>query len=137
MSSDEVYVDCSDDEKYDVKLVDDKWLPPPEEIVRLYEAIDEHGCLELEWQCPGRRPPTPTETAHSNPSSNENVDEEPINNSDFDFQEEMNHLNLRPTGDNQLKGSAKKKTTTFDAILSNMARHRKLDNMANEGGNGS
>lgn len=55
---------------------DNKWLPPPEEIVRLYEALDEEVCLDLEWQCPGRRPPTPTEIAHSNPSSDENVDEE-------------------------------------------------------------
>jgi len=49
--------------------------------------------------------------------------------SDFDFQEEMSQLNLavRPTSDNTPKGSAKKKTTTFDAILSNMARHRKLN----------
>lgn len=58
--------------------------------------------------------------------------------SDFDFQEEMSHLNLavRPTGDNTPKGSAKKKTTTFDAILSNMARHRKL-NMISDSGNTS
>lgn len=52
-----------------------------------------------------------------------------MNKSDFDFQEEMSHLNLavRPAGDNTPKGSAKKKTTTFDAVLSNMARHRKLN----------
>ncbi len=96
--NDDICVDCSDDEKYDIKLKvsgfvniwfniwlyltfrgdfkENKWLPPPEEVIRLYEAIESQEYLELEWQCPGRRPPTPTETSHSNPSSDDNVDEE-------------------------------------------------------------
>lgn len=57
--------------------------------------------------------------------------------SDFDFQEEMSHLNLavRPTGDCTPKGSAKKKTTTFHAVLSNFVRHRKQNMITDDNGN--
>jgi len=42
-------------------------------------------------------------------------------------------MNLnRMDGKKELKGSAKKKTTSLDAVLSNMARHQKLDNMLDE-----
>lgn len=50
--------------------------------------------------------------------------------SDFDFEEDISQMNLnRLDGRKELKGSAKKKTTSLDAVLSNMARHQKLDNM--------
>lgn len=56
-----------------------------------------------------------------------------LDQSDFDFQEYISHMNLnRMDGKKELKGSAKKKTTSLDAVLSNMARHQKLDNMLDE-----
>lgn len=49
-------------------------MPPSDEIIRMYQTIDEKGTLELEWQCPGRRPPTPTDVGDSNPSKDETMD---------------------------------------------------------------
>lgn len=50
---------------------------------------------------------------------------------EFDFQDEMSQLKLtvRQPGDCTPKGSAKKATTSLNSILSNMARHRKLELM--------
>jgi len=53
-----------------------KWLPPPEDIINLYEALDRQENIELEWQCPGRRPPTPTKTAQLKQSFDDNMNEE-------------------------------------------------------------
>lgn len=58
------------------QLQNGRWLPPPEDVIRLYVTINEQKCPELEWQCPGRRPPTPTEINHMNPCNDENMDEE-------------------------------------------------------------
>lgn len=56
-----------------------------------------------------------------------------LDQSNFDFEEDTSHMNLnRMDGKKELKGSAKKKTTSLNAVLSNMARHQKLDNMLDE-----
>ena len=51
--------------------------------------------------------------------------------SDFDFMDEMSSPKFTPrrTGEGGPKGSAKKKTTSLDGILSNMRRHRELEKM--------
>ena len=51
--------------------------------------------------------------------------------SDFDFMDEMSTPKFTPrrTGEGGPKGSAKKKTTSLDGILSNIRRHRKLEEM--------
>jgi len=51
--------------------------------------------------------------------------------SDFDFMDEMSAPKFTPrrTGEGGPKGSAKKKTTSLDGILSNIRRHRKLEEM--------
>lgn len=132
-SDDGFILGCSDEEKYGLKDCMDDWEPSPEEIVELYEQIAREKILELEWQCPGRRPPTPLNSLDSQNSQDENSSEiKEEENTDFDFKDEMSQLRLsvRPTGEHLgPRGSAKKKTTSLDAILSNMARHRKLDMM--------
>lgn len=51
----------------------------------------------------------------------------------FDFQEDIKNTNLSFTnGKKELRGSARKKTTTFKAVISNMARHQKLDSMSKD-----
>ena len=69
------FVACSDEEKYTStgsekgKL---KWTPEPEIMIQLFEQIDKgqkegntlyltESNLNLEWKCPGRRPPTPSD----------------------------------------------------------------------------
>ncbi|KAK9509027.1 hypothetical protein O3M35_006441 [Rhynocoris fuscipes] len=129
--SDDWEIGCSDDEKYDVKLRDGKWEPPPEEILRIYEELakSDDTIIELTWTCPGRRPPTPEQTEEEVKESS-NVEEKPQEKDEyFDFEIEKGQLCLRPSGDVGPRGSAKKKTTSLDAILSNMARHRRMDMM--------
>lgn len=132
-AEDDFELGCSDEEKYGLKDPMDDWEPSPDEIVELYEQIERDKILELEWQCPGRRPPTPVNVTDNQNNQDENSSEtKEEENSDFDFKDEMSQLRLsvRPTGEHVgPRGSAKKKTTSLDAILSNMARHRKLDMM--------
>ncbi|KAL6474978.1 hypothetical protein MHYP_G00160180, partial [Metynnis hypsauchen] len=48
----------SDEEMEDPK----NWMPPPEEIKRLYELLAKEEILELKWVPLPRRPPTPPRT---------------------------------------------------------------------------
>lgn len=47
---------------------------------------------------------------------------------DFDFMDEMTSpkLKIRNRGEETLKGSAKKKTTSLDGVINNMRRHHLL-----------
>jgi len=111
------------------------WAPDPATILRLYTEMDKGpGWLELDWKCPGRRPPTP-------PDERDKVVEEEVPEDDgkdlaFDFEDEFASTGAfdtpqqrRPLG-GALKGSARKKTTSLDGVLSNMRRHKIIeDNM--------
>ena len=69
------FVCCSDEEKYTstgCKKGKLEWTPEPDIMIQLFEQIDkgktEGNCLyltesslNLEWKCPGRRPPTPSD----------------------------------------------------------------------------
>ncbi|XP_047037225.1 PAXIP1-associated glutamate-rich protein 1A [Helicoverpa zea] len=122
---------CSDDElsKSGV-FIGKNWMPDPAELEELYKAVDKTGTVTLEWKCPGRRLPSPV------PVSKENQPEIPASpireeKSDFDFMDEVSSLRLRvrSKGEDTLRGSAKKKTTSFDGILSNMIRHKRIEQM--------
>lgn len=133
-TEDEFEIDCSDDEKYDIKLKDNgEWEPEPKVIAELYCQLENDGYIELEWQCPGRRPPTPQYLNDNKDNFDDKAHDvkEEEDKSDFEFKDEMSQLRLsvRPAENVGPRGSAKKKTTSLDAILSNMARHRKLDMM--------
>ncbi|XP_069683641.1 PAXIP1-associated glutamate-rich protein 1 [Periplaneta americana] len=126
---DEWNIPCSDDENYNAQGKD-FWEPSAEDIVSLYELIDKEGVLELEWQCPGRRVPSPAQDEFYQ-EDEESMESKPEEKSDFDFMDEMSSPKFTPrrTGEGGPKGSAKKKTTSLDGILSNIRRHRKLEEM--------
>ena len=48
--SDTWCIKCSDDEKYEITSQD---------MIELYGQLSRGEPFELEWKCPGRRPPTP------------------------------------------------------------------------------
>lgn len=123
MDEEEWSVDCSDEEMPIKKGV---YEPPPEEIEKLYDALNEGLLPQLKWESPGYRPPTPVNLP-STPTKEENC--APDEKSDFDFMDEMSspRLPVRREGEVALKGSAKKKTTSLDGVLSNMRRHWRLD----------
>ena len=77
-SEDELYVACSDEELYECQggNAGCAWHPAPEEIVELYNTINEKGILELDWKCPGRRSPSPpTEDVDSSQEKSTNEEE--------------------------------------------------------------
>lgn len=113
-------VDCSDEESGE---------PDIQELVRLYEMLDKDGVIELEWQCPGRQAPSPMEGDHFS-DDDDKIEIPDIK--DFDFADELSQLQFTPRRNpctTELKGSAKKKTTSFDSILSNMRRHRQMEEL--------
>ena len=132
MMSEDWEIACSDDEKYEIKQVElGKWEPSPELILKYYEELNSgQGYFELNWKCPGRRPPTPEKNEEQTENDNTVVEQKTeIKDEYFDFEVEKGQLSLRPSGEVGPRGSAKKKTTSLDAILFNMARHRRMDMM--------
>ena len=86
------------------------------------------SCLDLDWKNPGRRPPTPVVEDKPEEANLPEVEE----NKDFDFEEEGAGGLVTPqrrTPGSALKGSARKQTTSFNNVLSNMKRHREIEQM--------
>lgn len=142
------YLECSDEEVYREtglskgQLGPDKWRPKPEEAVKLFNRIaaDENKLLNLRYVPPGRRPPTPDPNEYETDDSEEEVAANPAasagedKNDGFDFDADEDDpatpvtTPRRPLGGSrELKGSARKKTTSFNSVLSNMKRHRQMD----------
>lgn len=122
---------CSDDELTKQGTnIGKSWTLDPDELEELYNNIDKKGTLNLEWKCSGRRAPSPVLEVKENKPE---VPESPVRveKSDFDFMDEVSSLRLRVRreGEDTLRGSAKKKTTSFDGILSNMIRHKRIEQM--------
>lgn len=124
---------CSDDEMAMKNGVE--WEPKPEEIVELFKELDQKKVLELDWKCPERRPLTPMSSGDMKYVDSGNSEPYDEDKSGFDFEDESSPMKLpqRPSGsETGPRGSAKKKTTNLDDILSNMIRHRKLDMMEDD-----
>jgi len=106
------------------------YLPSPEVIVKLYETLDKGESLDLDWRNPGRRPPTPAKIEQPAEAEQTLQEEE---NKDFDFDEEgLEGLLVTPQRrlpGSELKGSARKQTTSLTSVLSNMKRHRQIEEM--------
>lgn len=111
-----------------------EWEPKPVEIIELFEALDTNKWLPLDWECPERRPLTPIDNFDQK-YVDDGCGDDHIDKSGFDFEDDSSpmKISVRPVGsDAGPRGSAKKKTTNLDDILSNMARHRKLDMMEDD-----
>ncbi|XP_065351732.1 PAXIP1-associated glutamate-rich protein 1 isoform X1 [Cloeon dipterum] len=119
-------VECSDDERYSARdEQSSSWIPVASEIKKLFETLDKNQILDLSWQCPGKRNPKSDERDLETNEFEE--EEETPNNTDFDFADETATPKLRRAMDNSGRGSARKKTTSLDSVLSNMRRHRQLE----------
>ncbi|XP_066601327.1 PAXIP1-associated glutamate-rich protein 1 isoform X2 [Prorops nasuta] len=120
-------VDCSDDEKYEIDGKNE-WTIKPEDLMLLIDSMEANkGLLNLEWKCPGRRGPSPVPSDNQQDHSMQEYKAE--EKSDFDFMDEMSspRLPVRRAGESTPKGSAKKKTASFNGVLSTMLRHRRLE----------
>lgn len=128
----------SDEEMEDPK----NWMPPPAEIKRLYELLSKGEMLELNFVPLPRRPPTPEHT----PSPERDDEEEaakdrereererrPPTPTEFDFDEEQTQatpknafVNRRRTPGSSARSSVKREAR-LDKVLSDMKRHRKIE----------
>ncbi|XP_053496480.1 PAXIP1-associated glutamate-rich protein 1 [Ictalurus furcatus] len=125
----------------DEELEDPKnWMPPPEEIKRLYELLAKGEMLELKWIPLPRRPPTPPRTPsperdgeNSDEDKEEESERKPPTPTEFDFDEEptsvtpKNAFLVRRRTPGSSARSTVKRTAQLDKVLSDMKRHQKLE----------
>ncbi|CAB1440063.1 unnamed protein product [Pleuronectes platessa] len=138
-AEDEWELAYSDEEMEDTK----NWMPPPAEIKRLYELLAKGEMLELNFLPLPRRPPTPERT--ESPEIDEEEDEaakgrereerehRPLTPTEFDFDEEQMKatpknafINRRRTPGSSARSSVKREAR-LDKVLSDMKRHRKIE----------
>ncbi|KAI5939955.1 PAXIP1-associated glutamate-rich protein 1 [Manis javanica] len=125
---------CSDEE---MELPEDgqPWMPPPSEIQRLYELLAAHGTLELQAEILPRRPPTPDaqseeERSDEEPEAKEEEEEKPHMPTEFDFDDEPltpkdSLIDRRRTPGSSAR--SQKREARLDKVLSDMKRHKKLE----------
>ncbi|XP_070847280.1 PAXIP1-associated glutamate-rich protein 1 [Chaetodon trifascialis] len=128
----------SDEEMEDPK----NWMPPPAEIKRLYELLAKGEMLELDFVPLPRRPPTPERTPSPDRDDEEEAAKErereererkPPTPTEFDFDEEQMQatpknafINRRRTPGSSARSSVKREAR-LDKVLSDMKRHRKIE----------
>lgn len=127
----------------DEELEDPKnWMPPPAEIKRLYELLAKGEMLELNFVPLPRRPPTPERTPSPERDDEEDETKErerqdrerkPPTPTEFDFDEEQTQatpknafINRRRTPGSSARSSVKREAR-LDKVLSDMKRHRKIE----------
>ncbi|XP_074053400.1 PAXIP1-associated glutamate-rich protein 1 isoform X2 [Macrotis lagotis] len=127
-------VPCSDEE---LELPQDgaPWMPPPAEIRRLYELLATRGTLELQAEVLPRRPPTPEvqseeEKSDEEPEAEEEEEEKPHVPTEFDFDDEPTTPKDSLIDRRRTPGSSarsQKREARLDKVLSDMKRHKKLE----------
>lgn len=136
VEEDENGVCCSDEELYDCSWGrGGQWHPPPSEIVKLYNLINEKGIVELDWQNPGRRSPSPpTETVDSR-FDKVTVEEEDKPPTEFDFDDLFTEgvtakiTPRRTPGNAKLKGSGQKRVASFKNVMFDIRRQMRLEQL--------
>lgn len=115
------------------------WMPQPEEIKCLYEILAKGEALDLKWVPLPRRPLTPQHTP-SPESSGDDYDEDKKEDNqskfqpptEFDFDEEQtltprnSFLQRRRTPGSSTRTTLKREAR-LDKVLSDMKRHRKIE----------
>ncbi|KAE8577765.1 hypothetical protein XENTR_v10023043 [Xenopus tropicalis] len=122
---------CSDEEVEEPE----GWIPPPEDIKKLYELLASEGTLPLQVDILLRRPPTPEPDPLDNESDQEAEEEEeeqetPNIPTEFDFDDEPvtpknSLIDRRRTPGST--GRSQKREARLDKVLSDMKRHKKIE----------
>uniref|UniRef100_A0A1A9UEI8 PAXIP1-associated glutamate-rich protein 1 n=1 Tax=Glossina austeni TaxID=7395 RepID=A0A1A9UEI8_GLOAU len=97
------------------------FMPSAEELENYYNILESGTILELEWQCPGRRSPSPDCASNTNKeqtkSTHTNKTQEPMKANDFDFSDDIAQPQMRVRSQNSTPKSAKKKTANFAGVM--------------------
>ncbi|XP_007248745.2 PAXIP1-associated glutamate-rich protein 1 [Astyanax mexicanus] len=126
----------SDEEMEDPKT----WMPQPQEIKHLYELLAKGEELELKWVPLPRRPPTPPRTPSPERDGEDSQEAKEDDSqckapspTEFDFDEEQtmatprnSFLSRRRTPGSSARSSVKREAR-LDKVLSDMKRHRKIE----------
>ncbi|XP_019610284.2 PAXIP1-associated glutamate-rich protein 1 isoform X2 [Rhinolophus sinicus] len=125
----------SSDEEVELPADGQAWMPPPSEIQRLYELLAAQGTLELQAEILPRRPPTPEapseeERSDEEPEAKEEEEEKPHIPTEFDFDDEPmtpkdSLIDRRRTPG--ISARSQKREARLDKVLSDMKRHKKLE----------
>ncbi|XP_074518940.1 PAXIP1-associated glutamate-rich protein 1 [Halichoeres trimaculatus] len=137
-NEDEWEIAYSDEEMEDST----NWMPPPAEIKRLYDLLAKGEMLELNFVPLPRRPPTPERTpsperddeeAAAREREREERERKPPTPTEFDFDEKETQatpknsfINRRRTPGSSARSSVKREAR-LDKVLSDMQRHRKIE----------
>jgi len=108
------------------------YKPAPQRIFELYQKIEKGENLELVWKNPGRRPPTPDKVEPAAQAPLQAVPDTEAHDFDFDEEGEGVVTPQRRAPGSVLKGSARKQTASFDHVLSNMRKHKIMDDQGQE-----
>ena len=109
------------------------WRPAPDRVAELYAQLAEQSqpVLQLSWRSPGRRAPDHDQKQEQEAELEDTSDKVPASSTDhMDFEDDEDEsvaafsTPSRHRTPGNLKGSARKKTTSLDGVLSNMRRHR-------------
>ncbi|XP_074138855.1 PAXIP1-associated glutamate-rich protein 1 isoform X2 [Sminthopsis crassicaudata] len=127
-------VPCSDEE-LELPRDGEPWMPPPAEIRKLYELLASQGTLELRAEILPRRPPTPEaqseeEKSDEEPEAEEEEEEKPHVPTEFDFDDEPMTPKNSLIDRRRTPGSSarsQKREARLDKVLSDMKRHKKLE----------
>ncbi|XP_013112406.2 uncharacterized protein LOC106090673 [Stomoxys calcitrans] len=93
-------------------------FPSADELETYYNMLENGSILELDWQCPGRRPPSPDVTNASKDQNNltETIEtQEPMKTNDFDFSDDVAQPQMRAR--HGTPKSLKKKTANFAGVM--------------------
>lgn len=147
VDGEEAKQDTAGDEDWEIPYSDEEmedpknWMPPPAEIKRLYELLAKGEMLELDFVPLPRRPPTPERTPSPERDDEEEAAKErerqererkPPTPTEFDFDEEQtqatpkNAFMRRRTPGSSARSSVKREAR-LDKVLSDMQRHRKIE----------
>ncbi|KAM8962126.1 PAXIP1-associated glutamate-rich protein 1 [Pelodytes ibericus] len=124
-------IPCSDDELEETE----GWIPPTDEIKRLYQLLASEGTLPLQVDMLLRRPPTPEPDPSDDGSDQEQEREEeeeetPQIPTEFDFDDEPSTPRNSLIDRRRTPGScgrSQKREARLDKVLSDMKRHKKIE----------
>ncbi|XP_038619225.1 PAXIP1-associated glutamate-rich protein 1 [Tachyglossus aculeatus] len=127
-------VACSDEE-LEPPQAGEAWMPPPADIRRLYELLASHGTLALQAEILPRRVPTPEppseeDKSDEEPEAEEEEEEKPHIPTEFDFDDEPMTPKTALIDRRRNPGSSarsQKREARLDKVLSDMKRHKKLE----------
>ncbi|XP_055844631.1 uncharacterized protein LOC129911014 [Episyrphus balteatus] len=97
------------------------FTPSAEELETYYLALESGNIQELQWQCPGRRAPSPINNKEE-PKVSETVEKEAPAKNDFDFMDDVALPQMRVRSQNSTPKSAKKKTANFAGVIESLKK---------------